>query len=341
MNGKLTQLKQALTLLIVAASLIVSTSLIGCNQQPKSMFERQAETESADDRTVIVDNTTSGASAFAENSSADSTVSPIQVKKQQAIARQPNCDASKKACQYFELNILEFMPKQPWLSSIMWKTIAQVLAPEAPLASQDQTAKDTILMSLKQVEYGEQVVATLPMYERIDTELVLHPTRTITQGSGATETKETIATGYLLVRSVEEYGSTQQYLHYVMVDVQKKLQLTIRDILLPKVSTDALLLAFTNAQQEWLMLQGVDQDQLGKWPLQLSDQWYLDEQGLHMVYQSRQLLAKQTVATDTPLHTRADTEIVDLVVPYTLLEGLIRPYYKVENKVENTNANPI
>ncbi len=318
MNAKLNQSKSTVNALLFSAIVLATSSLLGCNQQPKSMFEKQAETDAANELTTAAisdDKAVIKAPATTTNKAAN-----IRINKQQAIARQPNCDINKKICQYFELNVLAFSPEQPWLNSIMWKTIAQVLTPEAPLASQDQTAKDTILMSLKQIEYGEQVVDTLPMYERIDTELVLHPVRTTDQDSGANSAGETIATGYLLVRSTEERGSSHQYLDYVMLDIQKKLQLTIKDILLPKVSIDDLLSVFASPQQDWLISQGVDKKQLNEWPLQLSEQWYLDVQGLHMVYQSRELLD-------------ADTDAVDLIVPYAQLKGLIKPYYIVESTI--------
>lgn len=318
-----TQINWPKSIIAVSLMLIVlGGSLSGCDQQPKSMFEQQADSESApkttqiitDDSLLVTPGTTAD-SAVDEGSSLPAIVN-VKANKLQAIANQPNCDSSEKVCQYFELNVLEFTPEQPWLTSIMWKTIAQVIAPETPLASQDQTAKNTILMLLKQVEYGDQVVSTLPLYERIDTELILHPIGTKDIHS------DTVVTGYLLVRSTIELGSTHQYLNYVMLDMQKKLQLTIEDILLPQVNIDSLLISIQNAKQNWLASKGFTKDKLKSdrhnLSSPLSQQWYLDEQGLHIVYQSGELV-------DTY------TDAVDLVVPYKLLVDIIVPSYIVQN----------
>ncbi|MDN5565156.1 MAG: hypothetical protein L0G25_00030 [Psychrobacter sp.] len=306
--------------------LIAATSgLLSCEQQPKSMFEQQAEIKSdnelatdTDDTITVAPVNTKGIEPIADsgviNDLEDQQVMAIRTEKQQAIARQPNCDANERICQYFELNVLEFIPKQPWLTSIMWKTIAQVLAPEAPLASQDQIAKNTILRLLKQVEYGDNETDTLPIYERIDTELVLNP---IYNNSNSQSDIATIATGYLLVRSTEEPDNSAQRLSYVMLDVEKKLQLTIEDVLLPEANKNQLLTSLQKAKKEWLISQSVAKNQLDDRPLQLSKQWYLDDQGLHMVYQSGELI-------------NANTTAVDLIVPYNLLEGLIKPYYVVQ-----------
>lgn len=316
-NGpKLKSALLALSMLIAATG-----GLLSCEQPPKSIFEQQAEIKSAnelktdpDDKIVVAPVASSNATDNLERQ----PVITITTNKQQAIARQPNCDPNQQVCQYFELNVLEFIPKQPWLNSIMWKTIAQVLVPEAPLASQDQTAKNKILMLLKQVEYAENETNTLPIYERIDTELVLHPTPI----NRDTNHHSTIATGYLLIRSTEKRDNSTQYRHYVMLDIEKKIQLTIEDILLPEVSEDQLLTSFQKVKKEWLVSQGIIADSyaenhLNDRLLPLSKQWYLDEQGLHMVYQSQELISAHTTA-------------VDLVVPYSLLKGLIRPYYVVQ-----------
>ena len=311
---------------LVLSMLIAATGgLLSCEQQPKSMFEQQAEIKSdnelatdTDDTITVAPVNTKGIEPIADssviNDLENQQVIAIRTEKQQAIARQPNCDANEKICQYFELNVLEFIPKQPWLTSIMWKTIAQVLAPEAPLASQDQIAKNTILRLLKQVEYGDNETDTLPIYERIDTELVLNP---VHNNPNAQSAFATIPTGYLLVRSTEEPDSSAQRLSYVMLDVEKKLQLTIEDVLLPEANKNQLLTSLQKAKKDWLISQGIAENHLDEWPLKLSKQWYLDDQGLHMVYQSGELMNAHTTA-------------VDLIVPYNLLEGLIKPYYIVQ-----------
>lgn len=321
MNAPPNGSKSKAALLALSVLIIAMGGLLSCEQPPKSMFEQQAESKSSkelpidkEDKVLVAPVDTSASANNNVNSNANSSV--IKINKQQAIARQPNCDASKKSCQYFELNVLEFIPEQPWLTSIMWKTIAQVLVPEAPLASQDQIAKNKILMLLKQVEYADNQTNTLPMYGRIDTELVLHPiyTKSDTDDQSA---PATVATGYLLVSSTEERGSSTQHLNYVMLDVEKKLQLTIEDILVTKDSKDQLLTSLQKARKDWLVSKGMVETDGDKRLLQLSSQWYLDEQGLHMVYRSGELIKAQT-------HT------VDLIVPYRLLTGLIKPSYVVK-----------
>lgn len=256
----------------------------------------------------------------------NSFATTIKVNKQQAIARQPNCDALQTSCQYFELNILEFSPEQPWLTTIMWQTIARALAPETPLASQDQTAKKTVAMLFSQIEYSEKVVTSLPMYQRIDTELVINPiTDSSVTGQDASSlgpSDNNIATGYLVIRSKQHRSDSQQQLIYVMLDMQKELQLTIEDILLAEVSTDELLVAFQTVKKEWLTLQGIEKKYHEDWPLHLSRQWYLNEQGLHMFYQSGELL-------------NAKTDAVDMVVPYHRLQGLIKPRYIVQSAIDS------
>ena len=325
MKAKRNQSRYIASALLSTVLLLSIASLISCDQQPQSMFEQQADTAAANDLVVATDDQNVLIKSVLSEDYANSKTNnagAIKTRKQQAIAHQHNCDNDKKVCQYFELNVLEFKPQQPWLNSIMWKTIAQVLAPKTPLASQDQTAKDTILMLLKRIEYSEQVVDTLPLYERIDTELVLNPVGAINEDfatdSTAKALTETVATGYLLVRSTVERGSSQQHLDYVMLDIEKKLQLTIEDILLPGVSIEALLSVFQSAKKDWLISQGVAEQNLADWPLPRSSQWYLDERGLHLVYQTAALLD-------------ADTDAVDLLVPYSQLTALIKPAYRVQN----------
>lgn len=325
MNANWLTLRQAVSALLLGiSSIIMSGSLSGCQPQPNSMFEQQAEADAANtlDLSDATDGEVAVVAPVAIQPAADiNTDMAIRTIKRQAIAKQPNCDAAMRDCQYFELNVLGFQPEQPWLTSMMWQTIARVMAPETPLASQDETAKKTVLMLFNQIEYSEQVVTTLPMYQRIDTELVLNtPSQSDNQSALAqqsTAANERAETGYLVVRATQHHGqSHRQYVSYVMLDIQKKLQLNVRDILLPHVTTDILLDTFQNAKKDWLTLQGIEQKYHEDWPLQLSRQWYLDAQGLHMVYQSGELLD-------------VETDAVDLMVPYSLLQGLIKPRYIV------------
>lgn len=323
--------KQVRLKLIVTALLAVS--VVNCGEQPKSIFEQQAESESAAQIEADVTNTDIK-NSIDNNESAqlanDINIpsKSINVIKQHAIARQPNCDPAQSECQYFELNVLDFTPEQPWLTSIMWQTIARVLAPETPLASRDETAKKTVLMLFNQIEYAEKRVDTLPLYQRIDTELVLNGLPTMDKA--AVSKVDTIATGYLVVRSNNYRRVSRQHFDYVMFDMSKKLQLTIEDIVIEPDGADKLLVAFESAKTQWQMQQSttqqaIEQDttestEIEKLPFVLSTQWYLDAQGLHMVYQSKQLIDTQAVM---------DESTVDLMVPYAKLRGIIKPEYVV------------
>ena len=333
MNTHNHQPKSSTPSLLLGLLLAISSILMGCEVQPHSLFEQQAEAESAN-KIKTPSNAKTQVAVIAPvmpNTANNNVVTRLNVVKKQVIAQQPNCDAAQRDCQYLELNILHFNPEQPWLTSIMWQTIARVLAPTTPLASQDESAKKTVSMLFNQVAYAEQAVPTLPMYQRIDTELVLNPTINKLQKNHNTSTSKTSTSknevgaadsGYLVIRSNQHRDDNrQQQVSYVMLDIQKKLKLTINDILLPQVSTDALLLTVQTAKKEWLTLQNnrlqsATQKDLQPTPLALSQQWYLDDKGLHMVYQAGELSDRQI-------------ETTDLVVPYSALQGLIKPQYLV------------
>ena len=239
MNVKIHQPQCTKSALLLGMVMAVSVVLVGCGHQPKSLFEQQAEAESANEietRTHGGEQVAIVTPATADNAS----ITPIHLIKNQTIAQQPNCDTALRDCQYLELNVLDFNPEQPWLTSIMWQTIARMLAPETPLASQDETAKKTVSMLFNQIEYAEQAVDTLPLYQRIDTTLVLNPVSTkkttsqplnkqtmSTPNSGKAETYVPITTGYLLIRSNQHRDRPhQQRLNYVMLDMQKTLNLS-------------------------------------------------------------------------------------------------------------------
>ena len=332
MNTKSNDSVHKSSTLFVGVIIMMSISLLSCRQQPQSMFEQQAEanaTENIEAITPIELNNRAGIDSPVTTTSNNTQALPMQINKQQAIARQPNCNSTKTQCQYLELNILQFVPEQPWLNSIMWQTIARVLAPGTPLASQDQTAKDTVAMLFNQVEYSQVVDTTLPLYQRIDTELIMNPVVTVNKDKNTSMTStelDSVVSGYLLVRSSKhkDLNRQRQYLDYVMLDMQKKLQLTIKDILLPSVSDNDLLQAFQGVKTEWLLEQDIEPQDIENWSLPMAKEWYLDERGLHMVYQSRELL-----------DTKAD--VVDLAVPYTALQGLIKPYYIVQSSTRTTD----
>ncbi|SNT70489.1 hypothetical protein [Psychrobacter sp. LV10R520-6] len=52
----------------------------------------------------------------------------IAFNTQHAIARQSNFNFLQTRCQYFESKFLESSPAQPWLTNIIWQTIARALA---------------------------------------------------------------------------------------------------------------------------------------------------------------------------------------------------------------------
>lgn len=239
-------------------------------------------------------------------------VAKFQLIEQQAISRQPHCDTQVEPCQYFELNVLGFSPTQPWLTTLMWQSVALVLSPEAPLASDNQQAKNTILKLIHQIEYGDQSAKVLPLYQRVDTSFVFNPTQDSQRHTGY------LAVMARQIRTAE--GQEKQTVRYVMVDLDKKLQLSLTDVLKTGTSTDELLTALKPSKLQWLEDQGVNKSQQSHWPLALSDQWYLDEEGLHMVYQGGEIIEEYQ-------------QVADLLIPYDQLETLIKPdYLLVANK---------
>ena len=369
-----------LLLRLIAAWSRVSV-LSGCQPQPKSMFEQQAEDNTT--TSSIVRSATPNSANYQSDLSTNHTKASknaavtissrtsgtIDMVNHKIVAQQLNCDPIERDCQYFELNVPEFLPEQPWLATIMWQTIARILAPESPLASQEKTAQKTVSMRFNQIEYAEQRVKALPLYHRIDTKFVLNPTNNQSSSrlqSGKRKNREPVnivpvSTGYLKIRSSQHrQNPEQQSLHYVMLDMEKKLILNIDDILLPNISTAALLPRFQMAKEGWLQShngalssqypqsadlknqEGINKGSLDKgslnkdsitertktvdlqgsediyeeWSVPLASQWYLDDEGLHLVYQSGELLAAQS-------------EVVDLLAPYSKLHGLIDPKYNL------------
>lgn len=280
--------------------LILGISLLGCSPNPKSMFEQQAE-----DKSEVP--TVAGERVSHLPNKPESPLAAVVIHRQQAIARQPNCEGAQ--CQYFELNTLSFDPDLPWLSHVMWQSIARTLDPSTPLVAEDETAKQNLSMLLNQIAYGEQVVTTQPLYQRVDTDLVINPVAQ--NGSGA-------ATGYLMIRlNKHRKGSQHQQLNCIMLDLKKQVQLTIDDMLLPNSSTDQLLEAFIPVKIKWLSNQGVEAKYLEDSPPPKTDQWYLDEKGLHLIYHSGELLA---FVPNT----------AELIVPFSKLDGFIKPEFIIK-----------
>ncbi len=311
---------------------VSSSVLLGCAPQAESMFEQQAEAEAANEigANIKIEKREASESVPVADSVASQQALSIDISKQQTIARQPECDPQQATCQYLELNTLRFTPAQPWLSAIMWQTISRVLSPDTPFASQQQVAKDTVASVLKQIEFSSEGVSSQPSYQRINTDLTVNEHgAAISAGDNAKATSDNAnaasnnkVTGYLLVEATEHRGANHQQwqLNYIMLDMQKKLQLTLEDILLPNADIDKLLMAFQAPKKQWLSEQGIEQQYLEAWPLPLAKQWYIDQQGLHLVYQSGELL-----------NNKPNT--VDLVVAFSQLQGIVKPDYMVASSL--------
>ncbi|MGM8884829.1 hypothetical protein ACS8FD_02685 [Psychrobacter sp. 1U2] len=323
------------TILMATVVVLGSNVLLGCAPQPESMFEQQAEEEAANEigtRSTIENDKSSQSSTASTTNALDKTshkqAPPVNISKQQAIARQPDCDAQQTSCQYLELNTLAFTPPQPWLANIMWQTVARTLSPDTPFTSQQQVARDSVSALLKQIEFRSEGVSSQPKYQRLDTDLVLNQGLNADNvAASSSKMNREVMTGYLVVKSTQQRSEDHQQGHrdYVMLDMQKKLQLTVEDILLPDADTQKLLSAFNTVKKQWLAKQGIEQQYLEEWPLRLSEQWYIDQQGLHLVYQSGELLNTQLQA-------------VDFVVPFTQLKGIVKPSYMVTLSTSMTSS---
>jgi hypothetical protein len=319
---------------------LASQVLLGCAPQPESMFEQKAEEEAANEigahstiQNYELSKPSTSSAANALDKTGHKQALPINISKQQTIARQPNCNAQQTSCQYLEINTLAFTPPQPWLANIMWQTVARTLSPDTPFISQQQVARDSVSALLKQIEFRSEGVSSQPKYQRIDTDLVLNQglsADSVAASNGSnmdSHMNNEVMTGYLLVESTQQRSEDHQQGHrdYVMLDMQKKLQLTVEDVLLADADTQKLLSTFNTIKKQWLAEQGVEQQYLEEWPLPLSEQWYIDQQGLHLVYQSGELLNTQL-------------QPVDFVVPFTQLQGIVKPSYMVRLSTSMTSS---
>jgi hypothetical protein len=319
---------------------LASQVLLGCAPQPESMFEQKAEEEAANEigahstiQNYELSKPSTSSAANALDKTGHKQALPINISKQQTIARQPNCNAQQTSCQYLEINTLAFTPPQPWLANIMWQTVARTLSPDTPFISQQQVARDSVSALLKQIEFRSEGVSSQPKYQRIDTDLILNQglsADSVAASNGSnmdSHMNNEVMTGYLLVESTQQRSEDHQQGHrdYVMLDMQKKLQLTVEDVLLADADTQKLLSTFNTIKKQWLAEQGVEQQYLEEWPLPLSEQWYIDQQGLHLVYQSGELLNTQL-------------QPVDFVVPFTQLQGIVKPSYMVRLSTSMTSS---
>ena len=325
---------------LVIMLVLASHVLLGCAPQPESMFEQQAEEEAASEigahstiQNYELSKPSTSSAANALDKTGHKQALPINISKQQTIARQPNCNGQQTSCQYLEINTLAFTPPQPWLANIMWQTVARTLSPDTPFISQQQVARDSVSALLKQIEFRSEGVSSQPKYQRIDTDLILNQglsADSVAASNGSnmdSHMNNEVMTGYLLVESTQQRSEDHQQGHrdYVMLDMQKKLQLTVEDVLLADADTQKLLSTFNTIKKQWLAEQGVEQQYLEEWPLPLSEQWYIDQQGLHLVYQSGELLNTQL-------------QPVDFVVPFTQLQGIVKPSYMVRLSTSMTSS---
>ena len=325
---------------LVIMLVLASQVLLGCAPQPESMFEQKAEEEAANEigahstiQNYELSKPSTSSAANALDKTGHKQALPINISKQQTIARQPNCNAQQTSCQYLEINTLAFTPPQPWLANIMWQTVARTLSPDTPFISQQQVARDSVSALLKQIEFRSEGVSSQPKYQRIDTDLILNQglsADSVAASNGSnmdSHMNNEVMTGYLLVESTQQRSEDHQQGHrdYVMLDMQKKLQLTVEDVLLADADTQKLLSTFNTIKKQWLAEQGVEQQYLEEWPLPLSEQWYIDQQGLHLVYQSGELLNTQL-------------QPVDFVVPFTQLQGIVKPNYMVRLSTSMTSS---
>jgi len=325
---------------LVIMLVLASQVLLGCAPQPESMFEQQAEEEAANEigahstiQNYELSKPSTSSAANALDKTGHKQALPINISKQQTIARQPNCNGQQTRCQYLEINTLAFTPPQPWLANIMWQTVARTLSPDTPFISQQQVARDSVSALLKQIEFRSEGVSSQPKYQRIDTDLILNQglsADSVAASNGSnmdSHMNNEVMTGYLLVESTQQRSEDHQQGHrdYVMLDMQKKLQLTVEDVLLADADTQKLLSTFNTIKKQWLAEQGVEQQYLEEWPLPLSEQWYIDQQGLHLVYQSGELLNTQL-------------QPVDFVVPFTQLQGIVKPSYMVRLSTSMTSS---
>lgn len=283
-------------------------SLASCSPAPQSVAEQQVDTITSpkqDHAEPLIIKAKS-----AENFDDDNDYIPapnVTAKPEQAIARQPNCDPEAAVCQYFELNTLSFEPEQRWLTHIMWQSIARILDPKTPLVSEDESAKKLVSKLFNQIAYGETAQVTQPMYQRVDTDFV-----NISSGS-----PDKAALSYLKISlNKHREDNPPQALSYIMLEMQKQLQLKLTDILLPTANLDDVMRAVKPIKIKWLSEQGIEAKLLEDWSIEPPEQWYLNNDGLHLVYQPKEIL--ETIETPA-----------DLIVPFNELQGIIKPRYVV------------
>ncbi|WP_230655945.1 hypothetical protein [Psychrobacter sp. I-STPA10] len=245
------------------------------------------------------------------------TLAPVTLEKTQHGALSP--------CIKFELNTLDFSPSQPWLSNIMWQTIAYQAVPDKTLSSEGGSAKIAVRMMLRQIKGLQTSAINLPIYQYINTEFAINKNDT----------------GYLKIDSVQqrfEHSPRLNYIYYKMVDMSQQRQLTLSDILDKNYNKEALLALLQRipkASQSGL-------EPVYHLPVDLPAQWYMDDLGLHLLYQPGEMI-EQTLDiyhTDKVLDNNNLNEIIELVVPYEVINNMLKPQYQVGKGI-NVNIDTI
>ena len=237
------------------------------------------------------------------------TLAPVTSEKNQHGALSP--------CIEFELNTLDFSPSQPWLTDIMWQTIAHQAVPDKTMSTESGAAKIAVRMMLRQIRGLQTSAINLPIYQYINTEFAINKNQT----------------GYLKIDSVQqryEHSPKLNYTYYKMVDLSQQKQLALSDVLQPGHTQEELLMLLQQipkASQSRL----VPIDHL---PIDLPAQWYMDDLGLHLLYQPGEII-QQTF--DERTHKALDTnnldEIIELVVPYAVINSMLKPQYQVGESI--------
>lgn len=226
------------------------------------------------------------------------------------------------ACVEFELNSLDFSPVQPWLSDIMWQTIAHQVVPDKTLSNEGGTAKIAVRMVLRQIRGLQSPALNLPIYQYINTEFNGNKNQT----------------GYLKIDSIQqryEHSPKLKYSYYKMVDIADKKQLSFNDILNPKYNKETLLMLL----QQMPKASQSESELIYHLPIDLPAQWYMDDAGLHLLYQPGEMIeeALDIQATRTENNNNLN-RIIEMVVPYEIINIILKPQYKMHVSATGSDA---
>ena len=239
-----------------------------------------------------------------------------------AISTQNNHAAPP--CIHFELNVLDFSPPHPWLTDVMWQMIAQQVVPDKVLSGEKGEAKIAVRMVLRQIRGLQTTSVNLPVYQYINTQFHLNKNQT----------------GYFKIDSLQqrfEHSPKLNYSYYGMVDSKRQKQLSLSDILQNKYTKEDLLTLLQQtpkAPESGLKL-------LYNLPIDLPAQWYLDDKGSHLLYQPGEIIEDGLIARQTGQNINMSNsslnEIIELIVPYELINQLLLPEYQLSTLVDVNN----